>query len=197
MWLFSVISYLAIGRHKKKRFLQVIEVFSLEVGGSYNLNDSTVNSNRKFLPPSSLQENSSYPICQLYNCKIHPITYQSVYAQGRRLYGSWGSALEATGYDYEQIRRKRPKYSRKKVLQDLLRFVVERQGQFRIQELRKHDFALYKGIHNSHDESQFTFVNLPVMKTALIELEYLKKRQSEPYLSPKEHYEKHKHNNVF
>ncbi len=174
--------------HRKERFLQVIYHLLLEVGGPENLNDNTVNDSRTFLPPVSLQESSSYPVCEEYNCVLRPLTFRSVYAQGRRMFGDWPSALREAAFYYERIRRKKPKYPRTAVIQDLMRFAVERNHRFHTQELRKHDSALYKGIYNSHNESQFTFADLPVMETALLELQYLIKKQSKPDLSPEEFY---------
>ena len=168
---------------RKERFFQVVYYLLLEVGGVQKLNDNTVNDSRTFMPPVSLQENSAYPICEEYNCTIRPITFQSVYAQGRRMFGDWASALKEAGFYYERIRRKKPKYPRTAVIQDLLRFLRERKDRFHIKELRNHDLALYKGIFNSHNESLFKFANLSVMETAFLELKYHIRKQSEPDLS--------------
>jgi hypothetical protein len=173
---------------RKERFFQVVFHLLLEVDGAEKLNDNTVNDSRTFLPPVSLQENSSYLICDEYNCTIRPITFRSVYAQGRRMFGDWASALKEAGFYYERIRRKKPKYPRTAVIQYLLLFLRERKDRFHIQEMRNHDLALYKGIFNSHNESLFTFANLSVMETAFLELKYHIRKQSEPDLSPEKFY---------
>lgn len=181
---------------RKERFLHVVYNLLLEAGGADKLNDNTVNSSRTFLPPTLLQENSSYPVCEECNCALRPITFRSVYAQGRRMFGDWPSTLKEAGFYYERIRRKRPKYPRTAVIKGLLRFVRERKGQFRIQELIKYDYALYKGVHNSHNESLFTFADLSVMETALLELQYVIKKLSKPDLSPEEFYKTERMNTV-
>lgn len=173
---------------RKERFFQVVYHLLLAVGGADKLNDNTVNSSQTFIPPASLQENNSYPICEECNCRLRPITFRSVYAQGRRMFGDWPSTLREAGFYYERIRRKRPKYSRAAVIQDLLRFFRARKDRICFQELRKHDFALYKGIINSHAESLFTFADISVMETALLELQYCIKKQSGSDLSPEEFY---------
>ncbi len=176
-------------KEKKKRFLEVLYYLILEVGGIEKLNDSTMNSRQTFVLPSLFQENKSFPVCEKHKCPFLPISFQSIYSQGRRLYGDWKSAIKAAGFNYEDIRRKKPKYTREEVIEDLLQFVEDRQDQWSIQVLRNHNHALYKGIFNSHSNSPFFFANRPVMETVLIELQYNLKKESAPGLSPETFYE--------
>ena len=131
-------------------------------------------------------------MCEKHKCSFLPITFQSIYSQGRRLYGDWESALKAAGFNYEDIRRKKRKYTREEVIEDFLQFVEERQNQWNIQFLREHNHALYKGIFNSHNESSFFFAKRPVMETAYIELQYNLKKETEPNLSPEMFYKTYK-----
>ncbi|MCP4746687.1 MAG: hypothetical protein GY874_11200 [Desulfobacteraceae bacterium] len=170
-------------KKKKERFVKVLYQLMLAVGGPDNLNDCTVNSDRVFEPQVLFQKKRSYPICKKYNCELLPITFRSVYSQGRRLYGGWSTALKAAGFHYKRIRRKKSKYPRSEIMLDLLRFHVTRNGQFRIQDIRDEQFALYSAIFNSHETSPFKFADLPVMQTAFLELQYYIKKQLDPKLT--------------
>ncbi len=176
-------------KDKKKNFLSVLYQMILEVGKLEELNDSNINSRRTFILPATFQENQSYPVCEKHNCQLLPITFQSVYAAGRRLYGDWGSALKAAGFNYGDILRKKPKYLRAQVIEDLQQFLEQNKQVWSVQFLRKNNLALYKGIFNSHSESPFCFTNRPVMETALIEVRYKLKKEVEANLSPETFYE--------
>jgi hypothetical protein len=176
---------------RKKRFLEVFSCLLLEVGDPKKLNDLTMNSRRTFVVPSSFQANMEYPVCENCGCKILPITFQSVYARGRGLFGNWNSVLKAAGFNYLHIRRKKPKYKREEVMRDLLQFMKKRGTQWNIMDIRKQNSALYKGIFNSHKQSPFYFANLMMSDTAFIELQYHYKKKSQPEITPEEFYMKY------
>jgi hypothetical protein len=176
---------------RKKRFLEVFTCLLLEVGDSTKLNDLTMNSRRTFVVQSSSLANMEYPVCENCGCKILPITFQSVYARGLRLFGNWNSVLKAAGFNYLRIRRKKPKYKREEVMRDLLQFVKKRGNESNTMNIRKQNSALYKGIFNSHKQSPFYFANQTVSDTAFIELQYLYKKKSQPEITPEEFYMKY------
>jgi hypothetical protein len=168
---------------RKKNYKIILYHLMLAVGGPTHLNDLSVNSNGSMEPPAEFQKNNAYPVCEKYKCRLIPITFKSIYTQGRRLYGNWASALEASGFRYDRIRKKRPKYPRSEVIQDLMRFHEAKQGRFRIQDIRSQNLALYSGIFNSHETSPFKFAKLSVMETAFLELEFHLKQQTNPKLT--------------
>jgi hypothetical protein len=177
---------------KKKHFLNTLYYLALEVGDPKELNDSNINSRQTLILPPAFYDGRSYKVCEECKCEILPVTFQSIYAEGRRLYGDWGSALAAAGFNYKSTRRKRPKYTRQEVMSDLLLYFKEANYKWSTQTLRKTNHALYKGIFNSHQHSLFFFANRPVMETAIIELQFYLKKESEPYLSVELFYEAHK-----
>lgn len=179
-------------KDKKKNFLNVLYYLLLEVGSPEKLNDLNINNNQTFVLSRSFQDNKVYPVCEKQNCQLLPITFRSVYAEGRRLYGDWGSALKAAGFNYEDIRRKRPKFTREEVMEDLMEFFEENDQQLSVNALRKNNLVLYKGIFNSHNQSPFFFANRPVIETAIIELQYNLKKESEPDLTPEVFYKNRK-----
>jgi hypothetical protein len=122
---------------KKKYFLNTLYHLVLEVGDPKELNDSNINSRRTLVLPASFYDGRSYKICEECNCEVLPITFQSIYAEGRRLYGDWGSALAAAGFNYECTRRKRPKYTRQEVIADLLHYFKEVQYQMEYTSITK------------------------------------------------------------
>jgi hypothetical protein len=135
-----------------------------------------MNCKDSFLPPFGQSDDKTYPLCDALGCTLIPITFRSVYAERRRLFGDWPSALEAAGYPYNAIRRKKPKYDRNAVMRDLLEFDKLSNARWSIQDLRDQNHSFYRGIYNSHGDSLFRFVNWLPMPTAYLELEYLKRK---------------------
>ena len=169
----------------KSRFIQLLEYIASEFGVE-TLNDRNMNSGDTFLPPDFWTGNRSYPLCERLGCPLKPITFRSVYAQGRRLFGDWESAVKAAGYSYDSIRRKKPKYPREAVIRDLWEFDRHTNGQWYIRDLREKNHALYHAIYNSHKDSIFLFANWPPVPTAYLELQYLRHKANVSTLTPKQ-----------
>ena len=144
------IGQFSYGQNNKERqdtFVTIIqnlvELFAVE-----SLNDNAMNSDELVSIPSKTKISLS-DHCLVSGCQKFQLTKRSIYAQGRRMFGSWSEALSHCNIDYdEQVLRRPASYTEIGVIEALDAWDKERNGKWTVMELRD-NVSLEKAIRNS------------------------------------------------
>jgi len=134
-------------KEKHKTFVSIIQNI-VELFGVESLNDDGMNSDEKVSIPTKPEINFSEH-CLVSGCQKFKLTKRSIYAQGRRFFGSWEKALSYCGIDYHnKVIRKTAKHSEIDVIHAFDAWDKERDGKWNIADLRE-NVGLEKAIRNS------------------------------------------------
>jgi hypothetical protein len=183
---------LSYGANKKQRKQKLIEVLKdiQRTHGIELLNDNSMNDSREIPLPSALRTKGRFPECKRYKCAYSSVPLRAVYAQGRRLFGTWRSAIRAAGIEYDDVQRKIAKRDRGEYISRFCVFLKSsHKDSWTISDLRKRDNATYRGLYNTHSSSVFTkYIPEDVILCAYVEARYKRARTN---LSPARFCERH------
>ena len=177
----SKVSYGASLSERKATFTRVISELEKALGSGM-LNDSSMNCDRRVPLPKALRVGGEFPECRRHKCSICQIPLRSIYAQGRRLFGDWRNAIEASGINYATtVLRKVAARDRHHYIDMLMQFMRQHPN-WSISQLRETDLSTYKGLYNSHTKSIFAEI-IPddIMLCSYVEAQFcLRGRPSAP-----------------
>lgn len=144
------IGQFSYGRNEEERhetFATIIQNL-VDLFGVESLNDNGMNSSEEVSIPTKSEINFS-DHCLVSGCQKFKLTKRSIYAQGRRFFGSWPKALSYCNIDYDiQVLRKPAQHSEIDVIHAFDAWDKERNGQWNITDLRE-TVSLEKAIRNS------------------------------------------------
>ena len=116
--------------------------------GIEKLNDNEMNSDDLIQAPVISSYNAESH-CLLSGCQKFMLTKRSIYAQGRRYFGSWEKAINHCGIDYHQdVLRKPGELNEMDIIIAFDIWDKEKNGEWTIAELRE-NHSLEKAIRNS------------------------------------------------
>lgn len=141
--------YGSTNEERKKTFAALIKQIAND-DGVEALNDSSMNKSTTISIPKGFRLKENFPQCEELGCKEIRITRRSIYAQGRRLFGTWPEALQFCGIDYlSEVRRKPPALEDLEVIRHFDDWDQSRNGNWIITDIRQDDKSLEKAIRNS------------------------------------------------
>ena len=165
---------------RKNKFIAVIKEFVI-IYGVNALNDNSINSDDLIELPRALRMGGHFGACVSARCAENLISKRSIYAQGRRLFGSWKSAVEASGISYDaEVLRKVSSRERAEYIEKFANFISKNKTNLSIKVLREKNQPIYKGLHNSHKHSPLVGAVEDFMLAALIEAEHFLCNTKEP-----------------
>ena len=161
---------------QRERITRIIKYVAESIGEE-KLNDRSMNTGEVISDPTVQPDPQKYSECAKFHC-TSSTTLQSVYARARKLFGTWDKALLEAGVDPTTVKRKRPSYPRREVIQDFISF-HKRKGDWKITEVRESNGALSRGVYNSHSGSMFAGIVESQWLAAYLEMHYVLKGSSE------------------
>ena len=158
----SQFKYGKTNQERKKTFALIIEQF-IEDFGVESLSDTLMNTKQSLNIPSALLPKVENSLCVNLGCPKFNLTRRSVYAQGRRLFGTWEDALQSCDIDYQNdVLRRVSALDIDDIIRDLDTFDRLHNGKWFITDIRDENPRLDKAIRNSKNNKirQLPLVNL-------------------------------------
>lgn len=132
-------------------FKKIIQ-YRVQLHGIGSVSDGEMNSKSPIDLPDDFIPKPRTMKCFECGCPIFKVSKQSIYAQGRDLFGNWKSALEACQINYEDlVLKKKASLSIEEIIKNLDEFDLKNNGNWCITDIRAKAPSLNKSIYNSKD----------------------------------------------
>jgi len=115
--------------------------------GIENLNDGSMNKTKEFidLPLPLRRYQGEYPLSD--QLKIYPTISKAAFQRRcMKVFGSWDGALEYTGINLSDVKRKIAKHSSNELLDRFNQFIINQTGDWSVSTLRDQDYELFRAI---------------------------------------------------
>ena len=126
--------------------------------GIENLNDGSMNKTKEFidLPLPLRRYQGEYPLSD--QLKIYPMISKAAFQRRcMKVFGSWDGALEYTGINLSDVKRKIAKHSSNELLDRFNQFIINQTGDWSVSTLRDQDYELFRAIGNSSKNNKLKF----------------------------------------
>jgi hypothetical protein len=143
-------SYGSTVEERASAFVKIVKSI-FKTHGATSLNDNTMNAGEKIDVPEELWDTAfrvSYEECSRLGCKPIRLTRRSIYATGRRLFGSWATALSSAGIDLDEVQRKPASLDFLSIVKDLNEYDDQTGSDWTITKIRKERSNLERAIYN-------------------------------------------------
>jgi len=159
------------GEKAKKIFISVLNEVK-NTFGVESLNDNNMGSrggNHINIPKAlKVGRKRKYTLCDSSKCELNILSLSSIYAQGRRFYGTWKNAVEAIGISYEDVLKKVAARERSEYIEMFARY-IKKTKKWSFTTLRKDRNDIYRGLFNSKNHSPLIDYENDVTLSAFIE----------------------------
>ena len=158
-------SYGSTVEERKSTFVEIVKSIA-KIHGAMSLNDNSMNTGEKVDVPESLWDaafRGSYAECSRLGCEPIHLTRRSIYATGRRLFGSWAIALSSSGIDLDEVQRKPASLDFLSIVKDLNEYDHQTGSDWTITKIRKERSNLERAIYNLKDRQN---VSIPYRSTS-------------------------------
>jgi len=145
------IKQFSYGKNDEERFetFRNLIIKIMEHDGIQALNDNSMNSKELVgIPFHRNTRSKKSRLCEESGCTQFKLTKKSIYAQGRRYFGTWEIALKNVGIDYEEVLRKPQSLEFESVIKKLDEFDRARPTGWSISNIRREESALERAIYN-------------------------------------------------
>ncbi|XDZ69134.1 hypothetical protein AB8878_04360 [Alphaproteobacteria bacterium LSUCC0226] len=172
-------SYGASQEERKRTFAALIGQLAIECGLE-TLNDNSMNKSNTVGIPEQLRLKGDFHQCDRLGCEELRLSRRSIYAQGRRLFGTWPEALEFCEIDYiAEVRRKPSELTALEIIQQFDSWDYSRNSDWIISDIRDDAKALEKAIRNSFSNKNralpFSSLHTNQIFIAWVNLQYYRK----------------------
>lgn len=159
----------------KKVFIAVLKEITNSLGIE-SLNDNNMGSRGgiRINVPEALKvgKKRKYRLCDLNGCELNTVSLSSIYAQGRRLYGTWKNAVKAIGISYEDVLKKVASRDRSEYIEMFAEY-IKKTKKWSFKTLRKDRNDIYRGLYNSKDNSPLKDIETDVTFSAFVEAKHI------------------------
>lgn len=141
---------------RKLTFGKIIRKIALDYGES-SLNDNSMNTDEEVdLPDNCWSEafQGNFPECVSVGCKPKKLSRKSVYQNGRRLFGNWNTALQASGIDAKKVLRKPAAHELSEIVKALHEYDLKSNSIWTITKMRVENNSLERAIYNLKNRAQ-------------------------------------------
>ena len=168
---------------RKETFQKVVLQIALD-HGEESLNDNTMNSGDEVDIPEECWHESlrgSFPECERLGCIRKKLSRRSIYANGRRLFGDWNTALQSSGINDQEVMRKPAALSLEEIVTALHEYDLQTGSDWTITKIRMENQPLARAIYNlkikKRSNTPFKSISEDIVYVAWINMMYWREHQ--------------------
>lgn len=168
---------------RKATFQKIIRQIALDYGES-SLNDNSMNSDEEVEVADDCWRETfrgNFPECVRLNCKQKKLSRRSIYANGRRLFGDWNTALKSAGIDALKVLRKPASHELREIVTALHEYDLKSGSIWTITKIRAEKKSLERAIYNLKNRKQsdipFRSISEDIVYIVWVNMVYWRERQ--------------------
>ena len=180
---FGQFNYGANEGERKATFIAIVRRIAKD-HGKESLNDNTMNSAMEVDIPEECWQKSHrghFPECERMGCRRRKLSRKSIYANGRRFFGDWNTALKSSGIDAQEVLRKPAALALDEIIKALHEHDLKTGSQWTITTIRRDNSALERAIYNLKQKKQveipFTSISEDIVFVTWVNMMYWRDHQ--------------------